>query len=258
MRYGNCWMILTENYSHTLIERYVKLYSSVDDRLALLDRIEHSCTPRQHKKHEDFFLGLRANITSGNVVYKVIRDGETPTGWIESEIIGAQECLNPYTNELKSIADQYKRERDEARKQNEEQKKAYDMKIAKMKANYEADIAELKKEKGEKTKLNSVSEKEGEEKDADKKDISLSVSEIADLVKERFSKEGAMEVSTMLYHLAVERGCLEEELFKMIDGILPAVLKREPIHQTFNMPNVEQFNNNPQTVNNYNKKNPKE
>ena len=41
---------------------------------------------------------------------------------------------------------------------------------------------------------------------------------------------------------------LDESNFRLIDGIVPAILERDKPHQTFDMPNVHQFNNNPQTV----------
>ena len=67
-------------------------------------------------------------------------------------------------------------------------------------------------------------------------------------MKERFSKSGAEEVSAMLYHLAVKHGALGEETLKLIDSIVPAILKRSTLHQIFNLPNVQQFNNNPGEV----------
>jgi hypothetical protein len=52
----------------------------------------------------------------------------------------------------------------------------------------------------------------------------------------------------MLYRFAVEYGCLSEETFRQIDSIVPAVLKRDAPRQIFEMPNVQQFNNNPGKV----------
>ena len=233
---GNSWLSLTDNYSHALIERYVKLYTNVNDRLALLDHIEHSCTRRQHKRHEDFFLGLRAHITSGQIVVKVLRDGEEPTKWEESGMIGAQEFLNPYTNELQNIAEQYKQERDEVRQECEDQKKAYELQLARL----EAKLAELKNERNQLAHQPAL-------QDVDKgntKELILTLNEVATHVKERFSKSGADEVSTMLYHMAIERGILEEETFKLIDGIVPAVLRRDVSQTHVEIPTATQVNIN--------------
>ena len=237
---GNSWLSLTNNYSHALIERYVKLYTRVEDRLALLDHIEHSCTRRQHKKHEDFFLGLRMHITSGQVVYKVIREGEEPTDWVESGMIGAQELLNPYTNELQNIAEQYKQERDELRLKSEDQKNAYELKLARL----EAKLAELN------TERNLLAHQPVAQEPDNKKELMISLNEVAKHVKERFSKSGSEEVSTMLYHMAIERGMLEENIFKVIDGIVPAVIRRDVPQTHVDIPYVGQVNINPQNVNN--------
>lgn len=74
---------------------------------------------------------------------------------------------------------------------------------------------------------------------------------MATFVKERFSRAGANEVCTMLYSKASEHRFLEEDTFKLIDGIVPGVIEREKPHQTFEMPNVQQFNNNPHQVINH-------
>ena len=238
---GNSWLSLTDNYSHALIERYVKLYTSVDDRLALLDHIEHSCTRKQHKRHEDFFLGLRMHITSGQIVYKVVREGEEPTDWVESGMIGAQELLNPYTNELQNIAEQYKQERDELQQLSEDQKKAYDLQLARL----EAKLAELKNERNQ-LAHQPVSKEPGKD---NPKELVLTLNEVATHVKERFSKSGADEVSTMLYHMAIEHGILEEDTFKLIDGIVPAVLRRDVPQTRIDIPYAGLVNINPQEVN---------
>ena len=82
----------------------------------------------------------------------------------------------------------------------------------------------------------------------DNSNLMFNLDEMADYMKERFSKSGAEEVSAMLYHLAVEHGTMAEETFRQIDSIVPAILKRNKLQQIFNLPNVSQFNNNPGTV----------
>ena len=46
----------------------------------------------------------------------------------------------------------------------------------------------------------------------------------------------------------VGRRYWSEETFKQIDSIMPAIMKRDHPHQTFEFPHVTQFNNNPGTV----------
>ena len=79
-------------------------------------------------------------------------------------------------------------------------------------------------------------------------DLKLSVSEMIEIVKERFSKSGADEFYGMISNLAVKHGCMNESLWKMIDGIVPAVIERDKPRQTVRIPHAAQVNINPQRV----------
>ena len=61
---------------------------------------------------------------------------------------------------------------------------------------------------------------------------------------------GGLEVCAMLYHLAGKHGAMSEETINIIDSIVPAIEKRNIAQHIFEMPNVSQFNNNPQTESN--------
>lgn len=238
----NAWQELTDDYSHAWIEKYVKLYNDKENRLAILERIEASMPWRLRKKHEDFFLGLRTHIESGQIVYRVIRDDETDSrhGWLKVENFGIAESLNPYTNELENVANQYKQERDEARQQCEEQKKTYEMELARLEAKYENAVKEL-----EETTKSEVSV------EGTSTELSLTVSEMAEHVKERFSKAGAEEFITMYYRLAMKHGNLDEDTCKIIDDIVPAVIERDkPLHKV-DISQANQVNINPQEVVNH-------
>ena len=208
----NAWMELTDNYSHAWIEKYVKLYPNKDNRLALLSRIETSLPRNLRKKHEDFLLGLRMHIESGQVVYRVVDEEKLKDNhnWIDVEMLGMREMLNPYTNELESAANQYKQERDEARLQCDELKKTYEMELARWEAKYDKAVKDLE-----------VTVKTVEAVESTSKELSLTISEMAEHIKERFSKAGAEEFITMYYRLAMKHGNLDEETCKMIDGIIP-------------------------------------
>lgn len=239
---SNAWMELTDDYSHAWIEKYVKLYNDKENRLAILERIEASMPWRLRKKHEDFFLGLRTHLESGQIVYRVIRDDETDSrhGWLKVENFGLAESLNPYTNELENVANQYKQERDEARQQCEEQKKTYEMELARLEAKYENAVKEL-----EETTKSEVSV------EGTSTELSLTVSEMAEHVKERFSKAGAEEFITMYYRLAMKHGNLDEDTCKIIDGIVPSVIERDkPLHKV-DISQANQVNINPQEVVNH-------
>lgn len=79
-------------------------------------------------------------------------------------------------------------------------------------------------------------------------DLMLSVSEMIEIVKERFSKSGADEFYGMISNLAVKHGCMNEDMWQMIDGIVPAVIERDKPRQTVRIPHAAQVNINPQRV----------
>lgn len=245
---GNSWRDLTNNYSHSLIERYVKLYTSVDDRLALLDHIEHSCTQREHKKHEDFFMGLRLHLTSGNIVYKVLREGEEPTEWEEKGLIGAQEFLNPYTNELQNLAEQYKQERDDVSEQLEQFKKNYEEDVARLEAKYQQEMEKLKTELAQRLKEQGSSEVKEAEKSHE---LAFTITEIVDDAKSWFHESGASELTNMLYRLTIDHHYMEDDVWTLIKTVIPAVENRLKPHTQIDVATAHQVNVAPQTVNNH-------
>lgn len=149
----------------------------------------------------------------------------------------------------KAHALQYKRENEVLRYQLQEERKSHEMEIARLKAKYEADLKNLRYERN---RLAHNVEVPSPQKDAGaQKDLMLSLTEMSNHVIERFSKSGAEEVSTMLYHFAVEYGFLEKDVLMKIDGIVPAIIQRDKPQQNINMPQVSQVNINPQKVTNH-------
>ena len=144
---------------------------------------------------------------------------------------------------------EYKRERDALKNQLEGLQKVHAMELTRMKAAYQAKMATLREERN---RLAHYPVQCPIEKTVDSKP-SLTIAEVVNLVKERFTKNGALEVSTLLFHLAGEKNILTNEVFKLIDGIVPAVINRE--HQTFNFNNtVQQVNVNSEVENKHQKK----
>lgn len=147
------------------------------------------------------------------------------------------------------LARQYKQECDALKSELEEMRKSHAMELARMEAQHRAVIKELKKENDKFIRWRSKKRAGGLEPSKSNTNVlMLNLDEVADHVKKRFSKSGAEEVCSMLYHLAVEHGTLAEETLRQIDSIVPAILKRNTPHQIFELPNVSQFNNNPGTV----------
>lgn len=147
------------------------------------------------------------------------------------------------------MAMRYREERDALRLQLEEMRKSHAMELARLEAEYKVEIEALR-EDNEKLirwplkKKPSLLTQSGQGSNV----LVFSINDVAAHVKERFSRSGGEEVCTMLYRFAVEYGNLSEETFKLIDSIMPAIMKRDHPHQTFEFPHVTQFNNNPGTV----------
>ena len=250
---NNAWMDLTDNYSYPLIEKYVKLYPDTSNRLYVLDRIEESVPKRLRKKHQDFFKGLRIHIETGQVVYKSLSDEEIGknTDWYDVTSFGVSESLNPYTNELQNLADQYKQERDEAKRQCEDQKNYYEMELSRLESEYLQKIRELE------ARLDTVSviPQEGQQADGDSsnQEMSFTVLEMAEFVKKQFDRTGGADFTNMFYQLARKYNHLDEDICRIVDGIVPAILQRNALHQTLEFHDTDMVNINPQNVHNHGK-----
>ena len=157
---------------------------------------------------------------------------------------GLQWTLEEEAKDAQEHALEYKRERDALNIQIDELKKAHAMELTRMKAAYQAEMATLR---GERNRLAHCPGTRPVDEIADSAPL-VTIAELVNLVKERFTKLGAMEVSTLLFHLAGEKGVMTDEVFKMIDGIMPTVINRE--HQTINIHEPKQVNINPQKVEN--------
>lgn len=141
---------------------------------------------------------------------------------------------------------EYKRERDALKIQIDELKKAHAMELTRMKAAYQAEMVTLREERNRLAHGHGVKPVD----EAVDREPSVTIAEVVSLVKERFTKNGAMEVTTLLFHLAGEKDIMTKEIFKLIDGIVPAVINRE--HQSFNFNNtVHQVNVNNQVENRF-------
>lgn len=90
-------------------------------------------------------------------------------------------------------------------------------------------------------------------------EYSFKLAEMVDYVKKKFSFAGATEFTKMCYGLIIKNNkAIDEETAELLDGIDEAILQRDARQQVFNMPNIQQFNNNPQQVINQTKEEGKE
>ena len=248
------WAVVTCDFSHSVIERYVRLYSDQDDQLKLISCIGSALYPKKHQGQLQFLKDLSTRITTGCF------DPEghpsflpmVPNGTDAEGMDGARPCFlldDTGGNEGLDLAKRYRQERDELMSQVEEMRKNHAMELARQEALYKSEIKKLQEESDRFIRWPSRKKPDPMSLSSQGADVLVfSIHDVVAHVKERFSRSGAEEVSTMLYRFAVEYGSLSEETFRLIDGIVPAVLKRDAPRQTFDLPNVTQFNNNPGTV----------
>lgn len=250
------WMEVTGNYSHNVIENLVRLYDWVEDQLELIDRIQKTLPREETIKQDKFFKDLIGRIKTGNFEpedaltgLRIKREYHEPDEQQDLEYNMA--LYRASCDDELDIVDDLKQERDSLKTQLADLQKSHEMEMARMEAQYKSEIDKIRKERNKlahepvvvKTPI----------KEAKPKELTLTLSEVAAFVKERFSRAGANEVCTMLYSKASDHGFLGEDTFKVIDGIVPGVIAREKPHQTIEIPQAGQVNINPKEVKNYTK-----
>ena len=252
-RYHEAWREVTGRYSPTVMEKYVRLYADQEDQLKLLHDMKTGLTREEFSKCNPFFRDLELRIQTGSFGLSNHAVIPSEAGTAGDERAEVHFSLGDADDDSSlNLVKQYKQERDALKLQLEELEKSHAMELARMEAQHKAVTKELMKENGKLIRWPSK-RRTGELKPATwNANVQMfSLDEMADYMKERFSKSGAEEVSAMLYHLAVKHGALGEETFRQIDSIVPAILKRTAPRQIFELPNVQQFNNRPGTVVNH-------
>ena len=279
------WEEVTCGFSHSVIERYVRLYPDPDDQLQLIASIRASLFPKQHPERIQYLQELSQKIVTGSFdpveglsfqSVGVVEEGEGKEGEPRLRF-----SLSADGGDDLDLVKRYRQERDALQGQIEEMRKRHAMELARMEAQYRAELEALRKENSKlirwpskkraeeglekgnekglerRTEETGIGESVGEASEgagsiveAGAGELVFRLEEVAAHVKERFSKSGGEEVSTMLYHLAVEHGVLSEETFRLIDGIVPAILHRDLPQQNITVSNVNQLNNVIGTLNN--------
>lgn len=248
------WANVTCNYAHSVIEKYVRLYPDPDDQLKLIACMKEPLYPKMHPEELCFLKELSQRISTGSfdpedhpllppIASPYMDEGENGERRLCLSLEGTEESHSM------DLAKQYREERDALKTQLEETQKSHALELARLEAEYKALTEELQKE-NEKL-IHWPSKKKSKplpQANPGSNMLVFSLNDVAAHVKERFSKSAGEEICTMLYRFALEYGNLSEDTFKLIDSIMPAILKRDLPHQTFEFPNVSQFNNNPGTV----------
>lgn len=246
----NPWRKVTNNFSEKTIERYIRLYVTREDQLGLLDRIEKACTKAEHREHQRFFLQLKANICEGDyvpqsVVYYHYSGEKMPdTNFLKQKEQWVQEKAQ-YKNQIKLL----EKRLTEMRNEKEVEKSL-------LQAKYEVAIEELRQsisgQKGGEDDVTIAPEKKKTSVEQGGEEISLTIEELIAEIKKTLSHTSANEISLVLYHILINRGIKNDEAFKLIDSITPAIYQREALHQTINIPSANHVEINPQIVNTFN------
>ena len=253
-KYHDAWKEITGDYSPSTIEKYVRLYASIEDQLTLVSDMKTGLTEKEAQTNLPYFKELEQRIQTGSFG---LSDNQPDPSEIPSDTDTEGEGVSRVhfslddagVDEQLDLARQYLQERNALRLQLEELQASHAMELARMEARYQAEIEKLRQENNRFIRWPSRKRPDALEPSQWSSNVLMfHLDEVADYMKERFSKSGAEEASAMLYHLAVKHGALGEETLKLIDSIVPAILKRSTLHQIFNLPNVQQFNNNPGEV----------
>lgn len=249
----NPWRKVTDNFSENTIKWYVELYSTREDQLRLLERIEKACTKQEYKIHASFFRAQKMTIRGGFYVGasmsypQVYGHSMYPHSAHDMQYVTAGEPDYPV-----SLSELYKQKCEEADRRCEELQKSQELEIARLEAKYESEIEvlhqQLQQYTADNPDINVEEPKQNHEDESPKDEIMIPIGKLADYVKSCFSKSGGAEVGIMLYHFAKDRGPIDEKTAKLIDDILPAIIERDKPHQTVEIPHAGQVNISPQQV----------
>jgi len=216
---ANPWMVITDNFSLEQTEWFIKLYKSAMEQESLLDLMQESCTESDLIHYAITIQDLRRLIQHGMYDPVAFRAavGDTADEAADS-LLGDSVAAGVDDSVTTEVADSV---------------------TAEVADSVTAEVA------GD-TLSGGVADDTVTLGMLD--DLKLSVSEMIEIVKERFSKSGADEFYGMISNLAVKHGWMNESLWKMIDGIVPAVIERDKPRQTVRIPHAAQVNINPQRV----------
>ena len=229
------WRTVTEKFTPAVIERLLTLYSNRAEQGDLLNCIIGGMSYDEKQENRELIRRLRENINKGdylplgNYFDNQDKDDDPDTDYDFMFAAGLKQTMEEAYDDR---AEQYKQERDTYKYRLEEQKKAHAAELARIEANYQAEIARLKTLLEQQPQTQAPTP-ETTPPNATTTDPAFTITEMVALVKERFSKPGADEVSAMFYSLAAEHRFLDGDVLKLINGIVPAILQRDSRNQYF-------------------------
>ena len=153
----------------------------------------------------------------------------------------------------------YRQECNTLRYQLGELKKDYEARLAENEAMHQSEIETLKSElmaaRAEQT--DHVTGNRAVAVETTPTEFSLTVAEMASYVIKNFSESAANEFINLYYHFAIQYNNLDDDASKIMDGIIPAIHRRNAPQTQIEIPTAQQVNINPQNVNNNTKESSK-
>lgn len=229
-RKGNPWRVVTRNYSQTYILDFLRCYHTIDDQRTLLERIQESASTEERLAMEGFYTETRELIEMGEYLPRMIQK-INPSNDRSSELAIAYQQIELLKCQIDDLKQQYTTRLSE-------QSAEFDRRLARMEVQYKSELAANKAEQSIIAQDNISTQP------------SFTIAEMVDHAKSQCSRENADIVISMLYRLSAKHGFTNEATLGLIDGIIPVIEQRNPLHQTIDIPSVGQLNLNPQTVNN--------
>lgn len=244
----NPWGEVTDNYTFSVMESYVKLYRLKEDQMRVLKRLVNSCSGFERSSHQGDFNKLESKISSDEYLYHKKEFEpvcDTQEEYDRMFAAGYNQTMEEAENDKE---EQYKQERDTYKYQLEQLKKSYEADLEKIEAKYQDEIAALKKD----LEKNVASRpKEGTGKVEEPKELYMTINEIVSDAKVWFHESGASELTNMLYRYIRRHKYHENtELWDEVEGIIPAVEKRTAPVQQVDIATAGQVNISPQKVEN--------
>lgn len=253
----NPWRVITDNFSRSSIENYISVYNKTEDQMELLERIQNACPRREYAAHESDFRAIKEFIAASRVLDDYSVRGEdflSPIAQTTEEYdkmfaAGYNQTMEEAENDKE---EQYRQECNNLRCQLGELKKSYEARLVEKEAKYQLEIETLKNElmaakaeQADKVKGNKTVAVE-----TPPTAFSLTVAEMASYVIKNFSESAANEFINLYYHFAIQYNNLDDDASKIMDGIIPAIHRRNAPHTQIEIPTAHQVYVNPQNVNN--------
>ena len=245
----NPWGEVTDNYTFSVMESYVKLYRLKEDQMGVLKRLVNSCSGFERSTLQGDFNKLESRISSDEYLYQKKEFepvSDTQEEYDRMFAAGYNQTMEEAENDKE---EQYKQERDTYKYKLEQLKKSYEADLEKIEAKYQDEIAALKKDLEKKA---ASKPKEGTVKVEAPTELYMTINEIVCDAKVWFHESGASELTNMLYRYIRRHQYHENtELWDEVESIIPAVEKRTAPIQQVDITTAGQVNVSPQTVNNH-------